>query len=231
MTNRKEKLLKGIVDLYVSTAVPVGSQALLDHCKLEVSSATIRNDLKALEDEGLVEQPHTSAGRIPTHEAYQYYVNTFCSPIVPQAVVDFVKEKPSTDLPTTIKSFAKMLAEELDQAIFVVFSKDQLYYTGLSHLFSHPEFADQGTVQNVSRLLDRFDEVAHHLFGLVEGKDMHMHIGPGNPFGESCTTMHIPFALAKNQQSMLGILGPMRMDYNQTIGSMRAAKTYLESLS
>lgn len=231
MQERKETLLKGIVQRYVASAEPVGSQALLDFLDLSVSSATVRNDLKELEDEGYVVQPHTSAGRIPTAKAYRYYVEHFLNPSVPKGLVSFLKEAlPQTDKERAVKSFAKLAASELYQAVFVAFNTEQSYYTGLSNLFSQPEFADQGTVQNVTALLDRFDEVTVNLFQLIEDKDMHVHIGSGNPFGAQCSIMYIPFSMKRGQKSLLGLLGPMRMDYNAMIGTMRAAKIYLDSI-
>ncbi len=228
MQDRQLQLLKGLVDMYVQTAEPVGSQALLDYCNLNVSSATVRNDLKVLEQEGYVSSPHTSAGRVPTAKAYRYYVEHCIAPVVSQEVLGVAQEHATVADPVVrTKAFAKALAVQINQAVFVVISPEQLYYTGLSHLFSQPEFADQGSVQNVTRLLDRFDEVVHDLFGLVEDKDMHVHIGPGNPFGDVCSIMHIPCEITAGQKSLFGILGPTRMDYNTTIGVMKCVKEFL----
>ncbi len=71
---RRDHILKLIVEHFIKTAQPVGSQTLLDEYGLECSSATIRNEMCALEKEGLLEKPHTSAGRIPSSEGYRYYV-------------------------------------------------------------------------------------------------------------------------------------------------------------
>lgn len=72
--NRKDKILKLIVDHFIKTAQPVGSQTLIDEYGLEFSSATIRNDMNALENEGFLEKTHTSSGRVPSSEGYRYYV-------------------------------------------------------------------------------------------------------------------------------------------------------------
>lgn len=73
--DRKIAVLGALVERYISTGEPVSSQAILDASGLSVSAATIRNDLVALEAEGFVIQPHTSAGRVPTERAYRYYVD------------------------------------------------------------------------------------------------------------------------------------------------------------
>jgi heat-inducible transcriptional repressor len=72
---RKAEVLRVLVEEYISSGEPVSSRAILEHSKLDVSPATIRNDLSALDKEGLAIQPHTSAGRVPTSRGYRYYVD------------------------------------------------------------------------------------------------------------------------------------------------------------
>jgi heat-inducible transcriptional repressor len=73
--DRKLAVLRAIVEDYVATKEPVGSKALVDRHRLGVSPATVRNDMAALEEEGLITQPHTSAGRIPTDKGYRLFVD------------------------------------------------------------------------------------------------------------------------------------------------------------
>lgn len=75
MKNRKELILKEIVDQYIDTGEPVSSKVLLNKYDLNYSSATVRNDMHELEEEGYLEKPYTSGGRIPTVEGYRYFVN------------------------------------------------------------------------------------------------------------------------------------------------------------
>jgi heat-inducible transcriptional repressor len=75
LDDRKLAVLRAIVEDYVSTEEPVGSKALVERHSLGVSPATIRNDMAALEDEGYIAQPHTSAGRIPTDKGYRLFVD------------------------------------------------------------------------------------------------------------------------------------------------------------
>ena len=73
--SRKELILKYIVELFVKTAQPVGSQYLIEKCNLNYSSATIRNDMMELENMGLLEKTHTSSGRVPSAKGYRYYID------------------------------------------------------------------------------------------------------------------------------------------------------------
>src|SRR5437899_2386901 len=81
---RRERILRAIVEAYIGTAEPVGSRTVADESGLGVSSATIRNEMGILEREGYIAQPHTSAGRIPTDKAYRYYVDV----LAPHARMD-----------------------------------------------------------------------------------------------------------------------------------------------
>ena len=76
---RKLEVLRPIVEDFIATSEPVGSRALVDRHNLGVSPATIRNDMAALEDEGLIAQPHTSAGRVPTDAGYRMFVDQLTS--------------------------------------------------------------------------------------------------------------------------------------------------------
>src|SRR4051795_9430631 len=73
--DRKLAVLRAIVEDYVATQEPVGSKALVERHQLGVSPATVRNDMAALEEEGLIAQPHTSAGRVPTDAGYRVFVD------------------------------------------------------------------------------------------------------------------------------------------------------------
>ena len=75
LTPRKKEILKVVVESYISQAEPVGSKAIAEQLSSKVSSATIRNELADLVEMGYLEQPHTSAGRIPSPKGYRLYVN------------------------------------------------------------------------------------------------------------------------------------------------------------
>lgn len=76
LSERRSRILALIVDDFVGSAQPVGSQSLVERHQLSLSSATVRNEMAALEDEGMITHPHTSAGRIPSHRGYRYYVSS-----------------------------------------------------------------------------------------------------------------------------------------------------------
>lgn len=80
LTQRKQKILAAVVELYVATGEPVGSKSLCDTLDFSVSSATVRNEMSDLSEMGLLEQPHTSAGRVPTEKGYRVYIDRLMRP-------------------------------------------------------------------------------------------------------------------------------------------------------
>jgi heat-inducible transcriptional repressor len=80
LTERQEQILKTIVERYITTAHPVGSSAVLTESDLAVSSATVRNEMAALEEMGYIRHLHTSGGRVPTNDGYRYYVERLMTP-------------------------------------------------------------------------------------------------------------------------------------------------------
>ncbi len=87
LDDRKLDVLRAVVEDYVSTNEPVGSKALVDRHSLDVSPATIRNDMAVLEEQGYITQPHTSAGRVPTDKGYRLFVDRL-SGIKPLSVAE-----------------------------------------------------------------------------------------------------------------------------------------------
>ena len=80
--SRRLLVLRAVVEDYIRSQEPVGSNAIARKHDLGVSSATVRNDMAALEDEGYLTQPHTSAGRVPTEKGYRYFVDQLAT-VVP----------------------------------------------------------------------------------------------------------------------------------------------------
>ncbi|GAB3673698.1 heat-inducible transcriptional repressor HrcA [Angustibacter aerolatus] len=119
---RRLAVLRAIVEDYVATREPVGSKALVDRHQLGVSSATVRNDMAALEDEGLIAQPHTSAGRVPTDAGYRVFVDRLStvkpmSPVERQAIASFLAG--AVDLDDVVDRTVRMLASLTHQVAVV----------------------------------------------------------------------------------------------------------------
>ncbi len=75
LDKRKKEILQAVIDEYINTAEPVSSATLVNKYGLDYSSATVRNELAELEDDGYLDKPHTSSGRVPSEKGYRFYVD------------------------------------------------------------------------------------------------------------------------------------------------------------
>ncbi|MFA5248564.1 MAG: hypothetical protein WC415_05095 [Patescibacteria group bacterium] len=217
---RKKQILEVIIKEHIATGAPVGSSVLVEKYKLDCSSATIRNTMAELEEDGLIMQPHTSAGRVPTEAAYNLFIleleegrkklKKMCEKELQEIDASF-----SGDDELSLRETAKALAAMTNSAVFWAFHKNNLYYTGLSNLFAQPEFVNTGLVYNVSSVIDRMDEIIDSIFEKTNN-EAQIFIGEENPFGNFCGSIIAKYRRG-NQTGLFGILGPMRMDYERNL--------------
>lgn len=119
--DRRQAVLRAIVEGYVATSEPVGSKALAEQSALGVSPATIRNDMAALEEEGLIAQPHTSAGRIPTDAGYRHFVDSLAASALQdphkRAIQTFLSD--AVDLNDVVERSVRLLSQLTRQVAVV----------------------------------------------------------------------------------------------------------------
>lgn len=225
MEERLSTLLRAVVEEYVTTAEPVGSQTLVARYRLDVSPATVRNWFAELEEEGCLMQPHTSGGRVPTEKGFRDYVARFVEPKFPgkrdREAIAKAALVPDED-GRRMKSVAKMVAELSGQAVVVGLQESDTFYTGLSQLFVQPEFKNWQRVVSLSEVLDHLDEGLNALRRRpITGPQIL--IGRECPFGIACGTV-----LAMSGDALVGILGPIRMDYQHALSLLQGAMDALE---
>jgi transcriptional regulator of heat shock response len=229
LDTRKNQLFLALVREHITSGTPVGSKALVEHARLDKSPATIRNEMAELEDSGLITQPHTSAGRIPTEKGWKYYIENFLKAELPSArhqeALEKIMKQCKDDYAHAVKTVAKTLAEFSKNACIVGFSKDDVYYTGLSNLFSEPEFENVDLIQHMSHVIDHLDEVMNDIFSNVES-GTHVLVGRDNPFGTECGVVLNKYKRGSTEH-IIGILGPSRMAYNENYGLMQFTHTLL----
>ena len=217
------QLLKLVTEEYIASAEPVGSQALVDRHDLGVSSATVRNWFALLEEAGLLQQTHTSGGRIPTEDGFRLYVERFLTPkSVSKKVRDRLVQVASLDGDRRIKLVAREVADSLGLASIVALHEADTYYTGLSQLFAQPEFRHWQRVVSMTELLDHLDQTLGSLRHTTFIQPQWL-IGKDCPFGPASSVI-----VASSPQGLIGILGPLRMDYQDALSHMIAA---IEALS
>jgi heat-inducible transcriptional repressor len=227
ISKRQEFILNTLIKEYIKTAQPISSGFLVEKYKLDISSATARNEMSELEELGYIYQPHTSAGRIPTAKAYDYYVQN--SVLNKKSAHNSFKvlDQTFSDSEDGFKKTAKAIAEISKNAVFWAFHKNDLYYTGISNLFLQPEFRQSNVVCDVSIIIDRMEEIIADIFDdLSFGENIF--IGESNPFGNFLSTTLLKYS-HKKQSAIVGILGPLRSDYEKNLGLIRFLKNKLEN--
>jgi heat-inducible transcriptional repressor len=225
MTPRQNYILSAIVEAYANTAEPVSSAQLIE--KIEVSSATIRAEMAALERLGYIMQPHTSAGRVPTDAGYRMYVNSLktlqADGRASHALARRIASAGEAD--KAIKQAAESLAEVTSNLGLATLSEG-LFFSGLRNLFGQPEFAGSRAFE-VARLLDSLDE---WLSEAAPTGRISVYIGHENPIGKSSGASLIigRFSSPYSDRSYIGVLGPTRQNYGRVMGLVEYVGKYLE---
>lgn len=232
MTERQKNILNAIIEQYAEVASPVGSTLL---AKLfGVSSATIRAEMAELERLGLIDQPHTSAGRVPTDKGYRFYVNNLAEQSVemqaPRRTTRALNARVQADnLPDrTIKNAVDTLVE-LTHNLGLATIGNQLYMSGLGNLFGQPEFNSAGQAQQVARLLDNLEPWLNEV---ALNQPLNVYIGQENPIGRSagCSLIISRFRSPYSDKSYIGVLGPTRQSYRDVMNLVRKTGEILEEV-
>lgn len=165
MDDRKLEVLRAIVTDYVSSQEPVGSKTLVERHNLGVSPATVRNDMAALEEEGYITQPHTSAGRIPTDKGYRLFVNRLgtikpLSPAEQRAIHTFLTG--AVDLDDILHRTVRLLAQVTHQVAIVQYptlNHAEVRHVELVSLSSHRLLVI--LITSTGRIEQRLVEISH----------------------------------------------------------------------
>ena len=244
ITHRQKEILFAIIEEYAETAAPVGSVTL---AKLfGVSSATVRSEMAKLEEAGLLVQPHTSAGRVPTDSGYRLYVNSLTEDMNnnkaretnPARLLPGREDRSTHAIELRIASqeradFAIRGAVdslvELTGNLGLATIGEQLYLAGMSRLFTQPEFMDANRVQSVAKLLDNLEP---WLREAAPGEPLNIFIGQENPIGKTSGVSLIisKFRSPYSDNSYIGVLGPTRQNYGRVMSLVRRAGNMLEEI-
>ena len=245
LSQRQKDILFAIIEEYAEMATPVGSVTL---AKLfDVSSATIRAEMARLEEMGLIASPHTSAGRVPTDAGYRLYVNS----LTEETDREIEEENPihlrledgsyqrgihalevrisaHSKADATIRAAVDSLVD-LTGNLGLATIGGQLYLSGISKLFTQPEFVDTARVQAVAKLLDNLEP---WLREAAPGEALNIFIGHENPIGKTSEVSLIisKFRSPFSDRSYIGVLGPTRQNYSKVMNLVRRTGLMLEEI-
>lgn len=222
LTPRQVQILKALIEEYIETAEPVGSEKLEKKYNLGVSPATLRNEMVKLTQAGFLRQPHTSAGRIPTSIALKYYIKELMKP-KEISVADEVAFKEKIwdyrqEFDRLIKETTKALAEKTKALGLATTDQGELYYAGAANILDMPEFYDIDLTKTVLSVLDEYS-FWQRLFEKVVETEGPIHILLGDELGEllsPCGFVYTHYTFGQ-RHGTLGVVGPVRLDYSLII--------------
>lgn len=233
MDQRKERILQVVVDQHVETAEPVGSLSIARQHGLEVSPATIRNDLQALEEAGYLRQPHPSAGRVPSPKGYRYYVDRLmghgcCTEeerrSLEEALLAVAGQRDllvqeAVRLLAAVSGYAAVVSGvhvggTILRGLQLIGDADgsAVYVGGLAQLFREPEFGDAELVRELVEtvaegdLLLRLLRERHGGFIAIGGEDGLEDMPHWSVVGDE-------FYCRDEPAGRIGVVGPTRMRY------------------
>lgn len=233
--DRRQEVLKAIIKHFINTAEPVGSETIIVSYKFSVSPATIRNDMAALEKEGYIYQPHTSAGRIPTDLGYRLFIDemadfeaarkqalTVLKEVRKQYQLQKVKEK--------IYDAVELIARSTKNVSFATLpDNNRTFYLGLANVLRQPEFlSDSVLASQVIEVLEKSDNFINLLKELDIDDSIKTFIGKENIIEQiqSCSLIVTKYHI-EGFKGYFGILGPTRMNYPFNVAIIEEIKKIL----
>ncbi len=238
LTARQTQILKSLIDEYIATAEPVGSEALEKKYNLGVSPATIRNEMYALIKSGYLKQPHTSAGRLPTPKAMKFYIDQLMEERKMSVAEEVkVKEEVSTAAKENIDELMEEATHELAEmtrslAVAGLDEEDKIWHAGYSNIFSNPEFTNISTTALLFSLIEEVDRLHKLFFEIMTGTSP-VEVVFGEelgwpeflPFGVVATRFNV-----FGKKGALGVIGPTRLAYPRLIPTLRYFRDVIEEV-
>jgi len=225
LTERKLKILQAIITDFIRNAEPVGSRTLSKLLDMDISPATIRNEMSDLEEMGYLYHPHTSSGRVPSDKAYRLYVNSLMDKYeLAQAEKQRIKRElraHMTELELTVRHASELLSEITNLTSFATVEDVQdmsLFLRGMTRIFAHPEYNTIERARSFLEMVDNRDTLASELAARAEGLTIRIgnenseRIIPGTSI--ITATYHVDGRMV----GKLGVIGPTRMRYSEITG-------------
>lgn len=217
LDDRKKRILQAIIEDYVRFAEPIASKIIVERYELDLSSATIRNEMAALEELGLIEKTHTSSGRVPSDLGYRYYVDSIMqdNSLNDEGIADIISilKREEYDL----DNISKILSY-LTHYTSISADEDNIYLYGRNNVFDYPEFRDFEKLKSFMYLLEE-EELIKEILNSYLDNDISIRIGCENLFDEVKDYSIITFGY--QDLGTIALIGPKRMDYSKVMGYIK----------
>jgi transcriptional regulator of heat shock response len=245
LASRRREVLHAVIREHIASALPVASAELVRRYRMGVSAATVRAELAALEELGLLTHPHTSAGRVPTDLGYRYFIEA----LMPHPDLredervtlshQFRQARPDTS--EWLRLAASTLARLTREAAIATYDRvlepsevtwnRQIHYEGIDLILMQPEFRVGESVRSVVSLLQDRQLLAQVLPGSLGEGDVAVSIGSEHAL-EPLWSLSLVIGRYGTDRTVgyVGVVGPTRMDYHRTIGAVRYVGALMSDL-
>lgn len=219
LTDRQRDLLKAIVEVYVKTGEPVGSEIIDKEYNLGVSPATIRNEMVRLTEMGLLKQPHTSAGRIPNSIGFRIYISEIMKerdiPVSAEVSIKQNLWQLRHQEDELLKEAIKALASRLGVLALAVNRDGDLFYAGAANILDFPEFSDIDVTRFVLSLFDEHPTLQQILGRAVGVEPVHILFGEdlGFEYLETTSFVFSKYYSVDDKSGVVGVIGPARLNF------------------
>lgn len=237
ITARQTRILKALIDEYIETAEPVGSETLDKKYNFGISPATIRNEMVALTDLNYLKQPHTSSGRIPTPMAMKFYIDQLMEE-KQMSLTDEVKVKEEVwdardDLNDLMREAVHALAQRTHALAVATTDTGRMWHSGYANVFLHPEFADMQLSANLFTLLDEVKRLQDLFFGTMTGAaPVEVVFGQDVGWRDLSRIGVVGTRFSVNgRECAIGVVGPDRLQYPTVIPMVRYIRNLMQELS
>jgi heat-inducible transcriptional repressor len=237
LTARQVEILKNLIEEYIETAEPVGSETLEKKHNLSASPATIRNEMVVLTKLGYLKKPHVSAGRVPTPEGMKFYVKQLMKEKELSTAEEVSLKEKVWDVREKERDFlrqiTRILADKTKALAITTNSDGDLFCAGYANILDMPEFFDIDLTKNLLSVVDEMDFFQNLISEQAEDEDIHIllgeELGPrlSGPYGFVYKRYRTPM----NVTGEIGVLGPSRLDYMTIVPTVRYVGNLIEEIA
>ncbi len=232
---RQVRILRAIIEEFINSGQPVGSDTLDKKYNIGVSPATIRNEMAALDKKGYLYKPHASAGRIPTHIAFRLYINELMKTkdlsIADEVSAKEMIWKSRENLMDILIQSSELLSQKASALGFGFADNNRVFHSGYHRLLDKPELFKLNTIKNIFRIIEDHDL-------LYEILNKNESVNPvrfvfGSEFGDESLDQVVFIFFnthIRNKECYIGTVGSNRVDYSYVVPLMKFLKSIVEEL-
>lgn len=237
LTQRQIEILKSLIEEYIETAEPVGSETLEKKHSMSASPATIRNEMVRLTEYGYLKKTHISSGRVPTPAAMKFYVKQLMKEKELSVAEEVSMKEKVWDIRDKehqfLKEITRALAEKTGVVAIAATDEGDYFISGYANLLDMPEFFDIDITKTLLSAIDELECFKPLFEGILDDDEIHVlmgeELGPrlSGPYGFVFKRYITP----SHSGGEIGVIGPTRLNYTYIIPTVRYFGNLIEEVA